>query len=278
MLAALMCGQTDIVVYLQSLGIEPVGKTCHAHSNILALGLLAAQAALLEPLRTLLDRTPHLVTPQTFSHMMHSAAANGNSGALELMLAQHQLMEDAISIQQANLPIHSVRQGQCYFYLTTSGTVLHTAVRTGQVDSVKLLLPHQPDPDVLDLEDKPASHIAAQHGHDDILQLLLTHGGEIDARDGNMRTTLASAVMSGHMSLVRLLLSRGANLSARDFQGCSLCELASSSRNQLHFLHSWKLALTLRLKTLIHGAGQAKGRFGWQGTTWSASQSRPDSY
>jgi ankyrin repeat protein len=166
------------------------------------------------------------------------------------MLAQHQSMKIALLAQQANLPIHCVRDGQCHLFMTTSGTVLHTAVSAGQLDSVKLLLPHQSDPDVLDLWGKPASHIAAQHGRDDILELLLSHGSELDARDFNMMTLLGSAVVSGHMDAIRLLLDHGADLSARDYRGQSLFELAKWSRKPAVFFALMEAGLSPALEDI----------------------------
>ena len=75
---------------------------------------------------------------------MHSAAANGNIDALELMLAKDQPVKHPRLPRYRGLPIYRVENGQCSSYLDT---VLHTAVQAGCLESVRTLLQNQFDPD-----------------------------------------------------------------------------------------------------------------------------------
>lgn len=234
---ALICGKAEIVEYLLSLDIRPIGKACRTHFSWhpkgltadMSLGLVSAQCSLLEPLRRVLTDSTSAVTPYAFNYAMHSAAANGNTKALDLMMTKKNLVKHLPLIRHRDLPIYRVENGQCSLYLETSGTVLHTAVQAGRLESVRTLLQHHFDPDAFDLDGIPASHIAAAHGRVDLMELLLSHGSSVDARDTILRTTLGAAVENGQMDTLRLLLDRGADLRARDYQDHSLLRMASSS-------------------------------------------------
>jgi len=258
-IAALICGKEDIVKYLHSLHIRPIGKACHTHfpcnSNGLtadmALGLVTAQCNLLEPLRRVLTDSAPAVTSYTFTYAMHSAAANGNTEALELMLANDQLVKHLPLLRYRSLPIYRVENGQCSSYLETNGTVLHTAVQAGRLESVKILLQNQFDPDAFDLDGMPASHIAAAHGREDLMELLLSHGASVDVRDAYMRTTLGAALQSGQLNIVRLLLDRGADISARDYQNQSLFHIASLSGNPAMFFALTNAGLSASIEDIF---------------------------
>jgi ankyrin repeat protein len=243
MIIALIYGKAKIVKLLQSLGINLIGEACDAHFAhdpgelffTTSLGLLSAQPILNESLECFLADYACAITPHAFVHMMHSAAGNGNIDALQLLLNVNRPMQDLLLMQHPDIRIYRVEYGQWFPYLTTSGTVLHTAVLAGRIEIVKLLLQHQSDPDVLDAHGRPASHIAAWIGRADILELLLSHGCEVDARDSYLQTTLGSAVGFGHVEVVRVLLDRHADLTASKDRGVCLIQTAISCGNPAVF-------------------------------------------
>jgi ankyrin repeat protein len=211
--------------------------TClnHIPHGCSAIGLLAAQDAMFALFQTTLSLLVTLPT-QDFDHMMHSAVANGNLRALELMLVEKKRIRLVNSGRHRRIPVfrfaNSLGQSS---WMWAEGTALHTAVQFGHYECCQVLLEHGFDPDTLDFAGVPSSHLAARQGCDEILELLLSHDCAVDARDAAMLTTLGAAVTTGNMTVIKLLLSRGADVSARDCLGQSLFQIASSSRKPAVF-------------------------------------------
>jgi ankyrin len=61
-------------------------------------------------------------------------------------------------------------------HLQDQQTALHVAARTGDIDSVELLLARGAQVDAVTADQYTALHIAAKEGHDEIAHVLLGHG------------------------------------------------------------------------------------------------------
>lgn len=97
--------------------------------------------------------------------------------------------------------------------------VLMTASRAGDVETVKVLLAHEANPNARETErGHTALMWAAAEGHEDVARLLLDYGAEVDARSIGGFTPLAFAVQEGRPDLVRFLVDAGAdpNLKVKD--------------------------------------------------------------
>ena len=97
-----------------------------------------------------------------------------------------------------------------------SRVLLHATV-SGSLETVKLLLAHQADPNVVDLFGITALYRAAQYGFLDITNVLLVKGANPNKADHNGYTALNQAALYGHTEILKALLARGAeHAKARD--------------------------------------------------------------
>ena len=97
-------------------------------------------------------------------------------------------------------------------------TALYDAVVTNQLDIARLLLDHDPKPD---LEKTPEGGLkllmrAISTGNTELVSLLIHHGAELDFVDLNenffSKTPLSRACTEGNLEIVKLLLKNGANI------------------------------------------------------------------
>ena len=107
-----------------------------------------------------------------------------------------------------------------------AGSVLVTAVRNGDLDSVKVLLKYKADVDVREhyLRDnwfsitRASLFWAADFGHIDILRCLIENGVDINSfsADNCNCTPLMKAVENGDKDVVTFLIDHGANVTIKD--------------------------------------------------------------
>lgn len=162
--------------------------------------------------------------------MAHSAAANNNLDALELLLSLERPTQDLLLVSLPKIQTYSVEPEGYTRLAETNGTVLHTAVTAGHVESVELLLRHYPSPDISNLCGETPSCCAVYEGRADILDKILSHGGSIDARDSFLETLLFKATEAGDLGIMSTLLDRGANPAVLNDTGQTLFHAAASSR------------------------------------------------
>ena len=138
-------------------------------------------------------------------------------------------------------------------------TPLLMAVFRSQPDSVRLLLAHSADPDVVGLEGDTPVLWAMLQDDETITEILLDHGigGSIN-RAGTIEgtTPLGTAARRGRLDLVQRLLAAGADLEATDHD-----RLTAEERAQ------WALSeatgeLAQRLKRIIERLQEAKREAG----------------
>ena len=118
-------------------------------------------------------------------------------------------------------------------------SILLSAVRAGDAETVRLLYNCAVNPNVADENGQTVLMIAAGQGHAEIVKILLAHewedetmvmtshyGGatfgkpaEVDARDSRGSTALIAAATHGHAEVVQLLLDAGAKVNAATERG-----------------------------------------------------------
>jgi ankyrin repeat protein/beta-lactamase regulating signal transducer with metallopeptidase domain len=101
----------------------------------------------------------------------------------------------------------------------TSWTALMEAVKTGNVEIAKLLLEHQANPELRSNQGRTALWIAAYYGHTDVIMLLLNRKAEIDTKDNEGYTPLFAAITKNQFNAVDLLLDKGADINTVSFRG-----------------------------------------------------------
>jgi ankyrin repeat protein len=101
----------------------------------------------------------------------------------------------------------------------------HFAVRSGQIETLELLIARGLDVDA-------ALHPAAWDAREDILDLLLGHGASIDRAVQNGKPLLNELVRWGQFKQARLLLARGASPNIADERGWTALHQAASRGNR----------------------------------------------
>ena len=101
-------------------------------------------------------------------------------------------------------------------------TDLHEAVSQGDVESVRLLLKHGDDPNLVDKDKQTPLHVAARHGHVEVARLLLNNGADPNVGKKIIRpfpTALHVAAEFGQGEVATLLLESGADPNAHATYG-----------------------------------------------------------
>ncbi|CAH3178494.1 unnamed protein product [Porites lobata] len=108
-----------------------------------------------------------------------------------------------------------------------SKSPLVTAVKNGDLDSVKVLFKHHLH---IGVPFREGLLLSAVNGNTDILRYFIEKKGDIDARIKNHRTLLMAASMYGHTNAVNVLLQDGANVALTDKRlGCTALHFAAGS-------------------------------------------------
>lgn len=99
---------------------------------------------------------------------------------------------------------------------------LHDAAAQGDVESVRLLLEHGDDPNLMDKRKQTPLHLAARNGHVEAARLLLDNGADPNVGKKIIRpfpTALHLAAEYGQAEVATLLLERGADPNAHAAYG-----------------------------------------------------------
>jgi hypothetical protein len=104
-------------------------------------------------------------------------------------------------------------------YALDSAQQLLIAAKSGDVETVKLLLDKGADINAKDSDGMTALMYAASSGQTNMVEFLLNKGADINAKDSDDMTALMYAGLSGHTDTVKLLLDKGADINAKDKAG-----------------------------------------------------------
>ena len=107
----------------------------------------------------------------------------------------------------------------------TTSRSWYFAVRSGQIETLWLLLDHGLDP-------TSAIAAAAWDSRDEMLDLLMARGGDIDRAVEHGRPVLNDLVRWGQFRQARALLARGASPNVADGQGWTAMHQAASRGNE----------------------------------------------
>ncbi|WP_133406345.1 ankyrin repeat domain-containing protein [Parashewanella tropica] len=111
-------------------------------------------------------------------------------------------------------------------------TALMNAASYGDIDTVKLLLKHQVDVNVVNHDGKTALYCAADGGHSDVVSLLLEHGASAIQRDKQAFTPLQIAAHKGRGAVVDVLLKQPeVDIDAQNDRGWTALMLAAAHGN-----------------------------------------------
>ncbi|MEO8371996.1 MAG: ankyrin repeat domain-containing protein [Candidatus Solibacter sp.] len=168
------------------------------------LGLMLTDGHFADHVRAKIDREPALaVTRYSGRTLLHTAAAAGDTGTLELLLrlgAPADVLDDG-----SHTPLYSVAN-QCQ--AAGGPEVVRTLVRAGAnvnaCEGSKSCTP---------------LHMAARRGHDEIAAALLDCGAQLDPRDSVGETPLRRAVNCNKPAIAALLALRGADLNSVGSKG-----------------------------------------------------------
>ena len=214
--------------------------------------------------------------PESGHGLLHAAAAVGAVGCAGLLLEEGALA-DAWDTGAHATPLHAaVAAGKnakqmVELFLNNGGninagldrdggSVLHHAVRTGNVEVVELLLDNKVDT-VPKTFCETALHVAAEQNCVAIAQLLLkSNPGCVDALKGREErsTALHLAADSGYLDICTILLAVGADVSLANSKQETAVHLAAKNRSEpvLHLL----LTRAAAINTGLVNARDADGR------------------
>jgi ankyrin repeat protein len=109
-------------------------------------------------------------------------------------------------------------------------TPLQVAAQHLDISSLKVLLLHGANTEVLDDLGRTALHVAAFEGRIRTVQLLLEYKANVLATAWDGKTALHFAVIKGRIDIIELLVSFGANVSIADYHGWTSLHYASENR------------------------------------------------
>jgi ankyrin repeat protein len=143
-----------------------------------------------------------------------AAAIQGNTGAIEKLLAANRPLVSAVS--------------------SDGWTPLHLAAHFGKQEAVRLLLNKGAKADARsnNAMQNTALHAAAAGRAAGVAALLLDHGASVNARQHGGWTPLHAAAQNGDIELARTLLEAGADVNARADNHQSPLDLALTKGQQ----------------------------------------------
>jgi ankyrin repeat protein len=99
-------------------------------------------------------------------------------------------------------------------------SALHWASDQDQLETVRLLLSHGADIEMIGADGMTPLHSAVTSGHLQMVKLLLEAGADVNAREGSLgKTPLMFAASHSFLAIVHLLLEQEADINVKDLNG-----------------------------------------------------------
>jgi ankyrin repeat protein len=169
---------------------------------------------------SLLERDPSLATTRDQGYLTAlQCAAGSRLGAKDKKTAAR-LVEIARLLIDAGADVRAETKSWGH-----DVSVAYFAVRSGQLETLRLLLDHGLDP-------TGAIPAAAWDSRDEMLDLLIARGGELDRAIEHGRPVLNDLIRWGQFRQARALLARGASPNVPDDQGWTAMHQAASRGNE----------------------------------------------
>jgi ankyrin repeat protein len=185
------------------------------------------------------------------------AGANANSPYIDASNVTHNLLFDAIMVENEKFAVALIENGADLYYKDEkSVTTLMQAAHRGLTTIVtKLLEKHGASGKSGYLDDPSEEGItpliaASSEGHVEVVKALLAAKADIDKVDKDGTNALMAACARGHLEIVKELLSGGAKINEQNGDGHSALMFAYNGKNQVETL--WE-----RYTQYASGAGSA---------------------
>ncbi|CAD8166532.1 unnamed protein product [Paramecium pentaurelia] len=109
---------------------------------------------------------------------------------------------------------------------------LHYAAMEGHIESCRLLLQHQAQPDITNVQQRTPLHIAAIKGYLEICQLLIQYRTSINLFDYQYNSPLHLASQNGNKEIIELLLDHGADYNIRNHFNLNAYDISIDQQTQ----------------------------------------------
>ncbi|EAX97432.1 hypothetical protein TVAG_226760 [Trichomonas vaginalis G3] len=110
-------------------------------------------------------------------------------------------------------------------------TVLHYAAEYACIETVKFLISHGVDINIVDMEHKTALHYAIVNDNKEIVEYLISQNADISAKDPNGMTVLHYTAAKNRKEIAEFLILHGSDINVKDKYGETPLHSAISWRN-----------------------------------------------
>lgn len=146
---------------------------------------------------------------------LYVAASNDYHRIVNLLLDNGAVEDIYLSVFWGN--VDTVRNylsigGNVNAKIGKGDTLLHIAMKRGDLEIIELLLANGAEVNVRDKEKMTPLHLAALHGYTAIAQQLIDKGARIDTKNSVGATPLYEAVRGGRQEVLELLIAKGADI------------------------------------------------------------------
>jgi ankyrin repeat protein len=98
----------------------------------------------------------------------------------------------------------------------SGNTILHNAVREGNIEIVKYLLSQDADVNIKNSGGETALQIAIYSNNEELIKYLVSNGADVNFKGVYDESPLHDAIMKGNIEIVKYLVSRGANFNTKN--------------------------------------------------------------
>ena len=193
--------------------IQELGHVCNVNmantDGITPLHIAACQGHTEAALKLIRLGADLVTASDTVRQPIHLAASMGNMSTVKMMLDEG-----------------------CDVNMISLGTsLLHNAVRSGNIGLIAELQARKCDVNVPDSEGDSPLDYAALKGSSDVIHLLIQHGADKHAAGGSLGGPVQAAAATGNWSIVETLMKEGFSLDGCTIDGKTIMHLAAIGGN-----------------------------------------------